>query len=60
MKGNYLEDMMSERNLNRSPYRKLPEKCLKCAYASKTGFGMVCGICTVEKKNGSYGSSEVE
>lgn len=50
MKGYYLEDQMSERSLNRSPYRNLSEKCLKCAYASKSGFGTVCCMCTINKK----------
>jgi hypothetical protein len=52
MKGYNLEETMNMRSLDRSPYRNMPEKCLKCAYASKPStFGVVCTMCTVDNKD---------
>jgi hypothetical protein len=52
MKGYTLDETMNMRSLNRSPYRNMPEKCFKCAYASKkSSFGAICTMCPVKHKN---------
>jgi hypothetical protein len=49
MKGYNLEETMNLRSLDRSPYRNMPEKCLRCAYASKPStLGAVCNMCPAE------------
>lgn len=52
MKGYQLDETLNMRSLNRSPYRNMPEKCFKCAYASKnSSFGVVCTMCPVKQMN---------
>lgn len=53
MRSYNLDETMNQHSLDRSPYRNMPEKCLKCAYASKPStLGTGCTMCSGKlKKN---------